>query len=210
MKSADKFRELVTKMIASCLKGRGFSRKGLTFYINQHENYGLINFQKSTKSNSDVVIFTVTVGVVSRRLLRFFSSEQRSANLLVDDCHWRERLGFLLPSRQDKWWTIDANTSITYLAEEISDYITALAIPKLNEYVRDESLRDLWLSGHSPGLTNFQRLMNLSVMIKALGPMNRLELVVNELQQSVEGTPTAFVAKAHLQRLEQENVGNCA
>lgn len=204
MKPADKLKELVGR-IAPVLKGHGFSRKGLTFYINRDGNYGLINFQKSTKSNSDMIIFTINIGVISRRLLQFFSAEQRSTDLFVDNCHWRERIGFMLPTRQDKWWTIEANTSTEHLAEELCEYIVSLAIPEINKYIEDEALRDLWLSGRSPGLTNFQRLMNLSVMVKALGPSDELESVMRDLQQAVEGQPTASVAERHLRRLEQES-----
>jgi hypothetical protein len=128
------------------------------------------------------------------------------ANLLLDDCQWRQRLGFLMPNHRDEWWSIEAATSIESLGKRICESLENLAIPEIDRYIQDQALRDLWLSGHSPGLTNFQRLMNLSVLMKALGPQTKAELIVRELLDAAKGKPTASIAHAHIRRLEQESV----
>lgn len=184
------------------MKERGFSRKKLTFYRDYKDTIGLINFQKSIRSKAECVIFTINIGIISRRLYCFFKSvDNQSIDLSLDNCHLRERIGFLLTDRQDKWWAIDANTDLDFLFDKICNDIQTFALPEIQKFNDDEALRDLWLSARSPGLTDFQRLMNLTVLLKILGPSERLAPVIDELQQRVEGQLSASTAELHLKKL---------
>ena len=114
-----------------------------------------------------------------------------------------QRLGHLLPEHRDIWWSIDADTSLEDLGQEIQRTLIELAIPELERYMCDEALRDLWLSGISPGLTDFQRLMNVSVLLKMLGPEDALPTVLEDLRRVSAGKPSAAVAEVHIQRLAE-------
>src|SRR5262249_52151371 len=149
-------------------------------------NYALINFQRSVKSNSSTVVFTLNVGVSSGRLLRF-SGRQVGFKPAIEDCHWRLRVGDLLQEAGDKWWTVDLNTPLQPLADLITEVLVNKAVPEIEKHVSDGSLRDLWLSGASPGLNEFERLKNLSVLLKALGPPDRLEAVLEEMSRLTKG-----------------------
>ena len=188
------FAELVNR-VADFLQQRGFGRRAAVFFHVRAGNWALIEFQKSQKTNADAVVFTVNVGVVSERLARFFSIPLKPNQLPeASDWHWRQRLGFLMPESQDKWWTLKPSTRIEEVSREIEAALE-MALPEIEKHLQDESLRDLWLTGRSPGLTEVQRLKNLAVLVKALGPENRVAPILDELRR---------VSRANAVLLEQK------
>ncbi len=186
--------------IASALKYRGYKKRSSNIYIQENGNWGLINFQKSTKSTSEKIIFTVNLGIASARLLRFFSVKYPENGPNLWDCHWQKRLGQLIKG-EDMWWSIESSTLIDELGENILKYIDSLAVPEISKYLDDNELRDLWLSGSSPSLTEFQRLMYLSVFLKELGPQELLEPILRNLEQISVGKPTSVTADIHIRKL---------
>jgi Domain of unknown function (DUF4304) len=192
------FKNLVI-FVAPALKPYGFSMNRQTFYCQSQNNWGLIDFQKSWHSGEETLPFTVNLGVASDRLLRFFSPD-KIKRPSIWDCHWRIRLGYLM-NKEDVWWKVDEQTSVENLGKEIVNPLTNRAIQEINHYISDESLRDLWISGQSPSLTEFQRLMYLSVLLKELGPEELLEPTLLELKQISEGKPSAVTAELHIEKL---------
>lgn len=188
------FTELVNR-VADFLQQRGFGRRGAIFFRVRAGNWALIELQKSQKTSADAVVFTVNVGVVSERLARFFSIPLKPNQLPESsEWHWRRRLGFLLPEGQDKWWTLRPSTRVEEVSHEMEGALE-LALPEIERHLHDESLRDLWLTGRSPGLTEVQRLKNLTVLVKALGPEDRVAPILDELRR---------VSRANAVLLEQK------
>ena len=177
------FEQLVDD-IAAFLKRRGFANRGTAFFRVQAGNWGLIELQKSQKSSTEAVVLTGNVGVVSERLARFFSIPLKSNHPpQASEWHWRQRLGFLLSEGQDKWWTIGPGVKIEHVARQMEGALE-LALPEIEKHIQDETLRDIWLIGRSPGLTEVQRLKNLAVLVKALGPQDRLASTLDELRRT--------------------------
>ena len=203
MQAAYAFTTLLKDMVGPELKEHGFSKKGPTFYLWCKDNWGLINFQKSSSSTNESITFTVNLGVASSRLLKFFSSVKETGKPSIWDCHWRERLGILLPEHNDKWWVLYRETDLESLHNLLSRNLRELVIPEIARYIGDEQLRDLWLEGKSPGLTNVQRLLYLSVLLKALGPLDYLGPVLEELQRISIGTPAYSMVEVYLQKLNR-------
>ena len=204
MKPSEKFNQSVSKGLTPLLKQHGFVRSGLNFRREGNETIALITIQKSQRSSQNHILFTINLGVASRLLIRFYLGENDVTKLSLDGCHWRTRLGLLTAAEEDVWWSIAEETSITDVGEMVCGYIEKLALPELEKYSSDRALCDLWLSGPAPGLTNFQRLMNLSVLIRALGLVGQEPIVLNELRRASEGLPSASVAEKHIRRLEKE------
>ena len=200
MKSGNSLSELITSKLSPALRKLGFQRQGLTFHYTNNNNWGLISFQKSTYQVSEITRFTVNIGVVCYRLLRFLTFPLKDKKPGIEDCHWRVRLGRLI-NGEDEWWTMENGK----LDEELTDYllhsIEHLAVPEINKYLDDSALRDLWLSGRSPSLTEFQRLLYLSVLLKEIGPIALLEPTLNRLKQVSEGKRSAYTAEVHIRRL---------
>lgn len=207
MKASELYKELI-KEISSLLKEKGFSRKGNCLYLRKGDNWGLLDFQKSRKSTADEIIFTINLGVCSGRLLEFFSPDLLEKKPSIEACHWRERVGFLLPERQDKWWLVRTTEPLDPLVDELKGCLVRVAIPAIEQHLSDEQLCSEWSSGKSPGLTDIQRLVNFSVLLKVAGADSALREILKELEDKSVGKPTALMVKQHLQNLEQVRSGN--
>src|SRR4051812_28773507 len=92
--------------IGTVLSAYGFTKKGDTFFSAKNENWALIDFQKSRSSSPDKIVFTITIGICSVALRRF-ANEDLSVNPKIEDCHWKKRIGMLLPINNDFWFQID-------------------------------------------------------------------------------------------------------
>jgi hypothetical protein len=202
MKPIEIFRLLLSSVVEPSLKAHGFSRSGYTFYLRRSDNWGLVSFQKSDKSSPQELIFTINIGVASRRLLKFFQSANQSPKPDIWDTHWRERIGFLLSYQDDHWWSITHNTSLDNLGQELRSCILDLIVPEILSHIGDEDLCNMWLSGKSPSLTDFQRMQYLLVLLKALGPEEIFRQKSKEFVQIHVSKPTEIAARMHLEALQ--------
>lgn len=206
MVAAELFKKLIAQ-IAPSLKEHGFVKNSNRFYLKGENNCGLIDFQKSTKSTPSEVVFTINVGVRSDALVDFFDPDALDKRPTIEDCHWRSRIGFLLPGKCDKWWVIDSFDSLENLKYELALCVTDIAIPALDLHISDKYLCKEWLAGKSPGLTNIQRLIYLSVLLKKSGNRDDYEGVVREMMRESEGGASESRVKVHLRQLELVDFG---
>jgi hypothetical protein len=198
------FNEMLSTIIRPALKQKGFTKTRQSFYYPYEGNWGMINFQKSTRSSSGEVIFTVNVGVVSNRILTFLSAiDANKKPGGIWDTQWWERLGRLLPENDDLWWTLDSRTNVDDLGQYLLENILNYALPAIHQYIRDESLCALWLTEKSPSLTTFQRLLYLTRLLKEFGPAELLETTISALQKESAGQPCAITAKIYLDKLRK-------
>lgn len=192
--------ETMIKSIAPILSEFGFSRKKHLFYSKPNGNWKIIHFQKSLSSTADVVIFTIELGIASAKLFEFFG-RKISGPPKIEDCHWRQRIGFLLPDHKDYWWTIKSWEEASGLIDPLTETLVTLAIPELNALQSDLALRDHWASGNSGGLTEVQRLITLSTLVKAYGPAETLPLLITEMKRLSEGRPYSSTVDLHIKKL---------
>jgi hypothetical protein len=129
-----------------------------------------------------MVRFTSNLGIFSERIGEpcWASGSRPPAE---PGCHFRERIGYLLPQRQDHWWTLNRTTDLDALGDEIEGHVVRLAVPEIDRYISDEGLRDLWLTGRSPGLGDGERLRFLAILLNALGPQDWLPPTLEALRQ---------------------------
>lgn len=193
------FSTLMKECVKPFLNDKGYSGRGNTYLINMNRNWLVVNFQKSGKSSSKEVLFTINLGVASVILFTFFSNAIKRPK--IEDCHWRQRIGFLLPQHSDVWWTIDSKTKHDKLCNEIIGCLNTYALPAIESFSDDYKLRDLWLSGEAPGLTEIQRLMNLYVLVKKIGPRDILNEIAEEMCLLAENKPVFSTVDALIKKL---------
>jgi Domain of unknown function (DUF4304) len=179
------------------LKSEGFTRRGHSFLLETLDGWAFVAFQKSRKSTPTEILFTINLGVASRRLLEFFADGSDSIKLA--DAHWRVRVGYLLPEQRDVWWTIGPSTKSESLFAEI-ELALSRAVAEVKRHLDDQVLRDMWSSERSPGLTDLQRLMHLSVLLKIIGPADDLAGVLAKLRESDHGGLERIAIRQHLKR----------
>lgn len=152
---------------AARLSEVGFKKSGNTFRRVFDAGAALIEFQKSRGNTSEVLSFTINLAVVCSPLLEPDGVTLQKARAI--DGHLQERIGDLLPDRQDKWWKIDAATDANALATEVANTIGDIAVPYLLRYVDPHDLMALWETGQAPGLTEGARVRDLQRLKIALG-----------------------------------------
>jgi hypothetical protein len=181
-------------------------RSGSTFYQFRDPSWLLVQFQKSLRSTSDVVRFTANIGLVSETLRLFMSGdrERLSRRPTIHDAVLTERLGFFAGDRDyDAWWTILPDSDLSVIVEDVGDILVAHALPYLSSLRADAALAEMWASGRSPGLTDLERLMNLSALALRLHEDALARTTMDELRGMAQSQPSlAPVIVNHLARLE--------
>jgi len=194
----DKYKLLINK-ISVGLKSNGFTKKDTTLYFNKVNNWGLINFQKSRSSEPDQILFTINLGVCSEKI-RSFHHPLTLLKPVLEDCHWRMRIGDIMEEKQDYWWKITEYTNLDDVANKIIDVLTNKGIPEILKHISDEDLEKGWIEGSSGGLTKFERLLYLTTILK-LYSRSTLNEVAKELMIYSADAPVEDVAHNHLKKL---------
>lgn len=189
------FAAMLDSVVATVLEGGGFRRQGECFVSDEGPNLLVIEPQKSVKSTADKILFTFNLKVISARLAG-----------LVDGCqpvratcpvpHWRRRLGGLLPKLSDYWWSFTSG-----VADDAIATLVDLGIPAIKSVGTDESLRDFWLTGQAPGLSELQRVVYLSTLLAVLGPRDQLASYTELLDTIAPTDPTRERVERHLRLL---------
>jgi hypothetical protein len=121
--------QVVSAGIRPVLKERGFKKQGRTFQKRVGDLYHVVHVQASRRNEFDSGQFTVNLGIASPEIAtawlggRVPKNPASHRNMLL-----HERIGFLLPMKKDRWWTIGPDTDLGELAREVSDSLTRHAL----------------------------------------------------------------------------------
>lgn len=157
------FEEVITT-VAAKLRPQGFVRRRLALKKVIGESAVIVEFQKSDRSSSSQIIFTINLGVVCGELLDSGIAGLKKAQAI--DAHVSDRLGFFLHDPIDTWWEVNESTDRDSLSNGLCDVLLTEAIPYLESYVDRNALIALWESGKAPGLTAGQRARYLARLKK--------------------------------------------
>ncbi len=148
--------------LSGFLKEYNFKKSGNSFYRKSGNNYELINIQKSR--NSEGLRFTINVGVFSKVLADFFEEEiGKKPN--VEDLHWSKRIGHFLPDKTDLWFKFGNEVEFENVVIESKSVLEKFVLPEMVSLKEDEGLERLWMVNEASYVTEFQRLLNLSVFL---------------------------------------------
>jgi len=144
------------------------------------------------RSNPRERLYTVNLGVWSPELADFFARIDTRANFAFPsrdprapdevDCHWRQRLGFLIEDPADLWWSIDdARSPIELLVE--------YGLPALHRVSTREGMERSFLVGESERVRTAKELAFASVLMATRGWSAQLEQIVGDIRRRVRPTP---------------------
>jgi hypothetical protein len=172
--------QLLSEWVTPVLKERGFRKVGLSYEKDEAEAIVVVGYQRS-RDRGDCDRFTVNLAVASKRVFSF-EDHRTSKRTPVELCHWRMRLGRTLEESADTWWELCSAADVSAVGQEQQALLKTKALPILRKTASDEALREQWKKGKAPGLTELERLMNLSVLLS--GPEHRDEqrAVIAELK----------------------------
>lgn len=154
----------IIKGLAGRLRESGFARRGPVLRILKEGNCGIIQFQRSSMSSRERILFTINVGIVCGSLLDEPADLEKSRAI---DAHISLRLGEFLPGCPDKWWEVTPQTETEPLTAELSELLLTKAVPYVLSLLSSSAIISLWQSGQSPGLTDGERLRLLSRLTKS-------------------------------------------
>jgi hypothetical protein len=213
--AADVLAEAIREHVRPFLKERGYRTYGsgfLSYAKEQDGNLLIVNFQKHRASNKQEIFMALNVGVSSGRLDHFLEPG-RTWRILESHCHWRSRLGHLLPSNIDCWWEIRADggwigTPSTYalqrgqdLAGELISKLQDYALPALDAHASDEALIDYWLTRQGLGLR--PRLLCLALLLGMTGRQEEFARAKDALTKEAQDDPRVLDALVKLRRWEE-------
>jgi len=173
--------------LAGDLRAAGFRRAGRTFRIqNADADWGLVNFQSSTRSTTVVQVVTVNLAV-SLGLIRAWEDPADDRIPHYSEGHWDSRIGHLLPEHDDKWWSISIPIEDPSAVVDLRRAVRDVGIPAVIAHMSATAIRDLWMAGPVPFLPNLRRLRDLLIVLSRIGPRDRFDEFADLLRVEAAG-----------------------
>lgn len=141
------------------------------------------------RSTKDAVLLTVKVGI-SVDALRTSAIGDDLSTVAVprpERCHWRARVGRLLPAQRDVWWTVRDELTAQAACDETSAGLIEFALPKIYDVAASEALLHLWREGRGQGLTEYERRSNLARLLCALNRTEETKAAIQALEDASRG-----------------------
>lgn len=134
MTAQTQLRDLLRIHVAPAIRDRGFAGSGQDFSKRMGHDWAVIDVQKHRYSTADEVRFTINLGVACPFVLAEEGLTPAGKAPPEVLCQYRLRIGQLLPSRQDTWWTVRSTmiaVETEVLGSTIVDTLLDVAIPAL-------------------------------------------------------------------------------
>lgn len=168
---------MLREHVAPTLRRSGFSGSGQDFHRRIDGNWAAINVQRDRYSTAGELRFTINLGTASTAV-RMEDGHAADDPAREIECHWRIRIGSLLPSGGDTWWTVRAGMragDAEALGETIARHLAEHGIPALERMASDEAILGTYLDGEpEPGL-EFAAMDVIGPILRRIGPQERFE-----------------------------------
>lgn len=150
----------ISKEILEYFKSKGFKGRGKSVRKKEGHNTVVLNIQKSRDSSK----FTINIGVYSYTLGMFYDTCDITSPS-IEECHWQVRIGNLKTNNEDLWFdTVSLNAG--EIVKTISNILENDFFSKMPQIVSDNGLKNRWLINNNSNVTEFDRLLNLTVLLK--------------------------------------------
>lgn len=171
-----RLRDLLRTRVAPVLRAAGYSGSGQNFHRRIGSNWAAINVQRGSSSTSAELTFTVNLGTASTevRIEDGWDPDEPAAEV---ECHWRTRLGALLPGHHDRWWTVRSDmllVELEVLGDTIADHLTSVGLPMLEAMATDEAILATWLDGEPTHGMVPAAMDVVGPILRRIGPPERL------------------------------------
>lgn len=129
---------LITRGVVPVLKPLGFKRSGTTFRRELDECIQVVNVQSSQWNDRDHARFTINLGIyfpaVEVPLADFLKSSLGESGPRASQCHLRQRIGGVLQTARDLWWTLRPGEPAASVVTEVE---AALRGPAMQWFERN-------------------------------------------------------------------------
>jgi hypothetical protein len=173
-----------------------------------HDTVVVIEVQKDRKhSTKDEVRFTVNIGISVDALRDVVAVAGRTSSSELpapEKCHWRQRLGHLLPAQTDVWWSVSDKQTAQSVCDEIAAGLIDIAAPKVEAIASSEALVRSWQDGIGQGLTEYERRVSLAKLLIALGRKEEGRAAVRALEDAARGKSWEASAAYEVKELRKQ------
>jgi hypothetical protein len=142
------YKNTILATMSELLRPVGFRKRGAIFMRTLSDVVHLIGLQSSQSSTSTCFRMTLNLAVWVPA-----AAEEGNKGPDILSAHWRQRIGMLMPERNDHWWVVSSEEEAKVAVQEIGHVLHAYGLPALDGLSTSEPLACLWRSGASPGLT---------------------------------------------------------
>ncbi len=131
-------RTFVFEKITDYLKENDFKKRGNHFYKSNGSIGYCVNIQNDKWNNANQIRFTLNVGIFTNAFW-LECMDFKNTGIIPTfpkeyECAIRERIGDLLPVKEDKWYSITSSTDVTKLWSEIERDLTEYIHPFFARY----------------------------------------------------------------------------
>lgn len=188
--------------LKACLTRRlapsGFVGAGNLAWCKMNDTVVVIEVQRDRKySADDEIRFTVNIGIsvdALRDVAAAAGGPSSSEAPPSEKCHWRQRIGRLLPAQSDVWWSVRDEQSAQAVCDEIAGELNDIVLPKIKAMASSEALVRSWKEDRGQGLTEYERRKHLARLLVALGRNEEAKSAVEALEKSSIGKSWAASA----------------
>ncbi|MEU4712885.1 DUF4304 domain-containing protein [Micromonospora purpureochromogenes] len=137
MTAQDAYHSVLRDVVAPALREMGFKGSGKLYRLDDEKCWVRLGFQSSVSNSAARVKFTVNLLVADKdawtgsRDEKHYLPEVPSPNISYGQPFWWERIGALMPSGRDHWWTITDPLVASNVALEVVAAVRKFALPAL-------------------------------------------------------------------------------
>src|SRR5579884_4217146 len=122
--------KIIVEAMAERLKPLGFRKNKLAFVRDNGDTLSVVALQKSDVSNANFIRATINIGVYSKVLAAKLGDPPKTTSPW--SCHYQQRIGMLLPIREDSWWEVTSLSQAETVGNDIAQCIVQFGLPKLD------------------------------------------------------------------------------
>jgi len=164
------------------LRAAGFKRERNHFHRVVPGLIHGIAFQGSQWGTLSDGSFTINLVVTSALLSRAVSGLPLPSNPATANPPIRVRLGHLMPSKTDSWWSVGADTDLDVLAKRVAECLRQFAMPFFESVLDENSLLNLLREGGDlPFDTREEALMVHAILAAQVGIMAEAREVLSRM-----------------------------
>jgi len=130
------------------LKKSGFKKVGMT-WLKEAPWTQVINMQMGKWNTQEEGTFTINLGLHIPELHAAIEAYPVSGSVKEYDCDVRQRIGLLMPVRQDFWWEVKSTSDVRSIADEVSQALLKHGIPWLDQTAQSLSTIAEELKSHA-------------------------------------------------------------
>ncbi len=157
--------QYVKSSVATFLAEAGYRKTSISIWRDFPQVRHFIDFQKSQKSSSTCVYFTMNFAITIKPLLTL--DDVSVENMRTVDGHLRWRIGDFLNPSEDKWWVLSEESHPQESIDEILEILSHIILPRLDTYSSTEAIIELLRSEQRPPISD----KTWRTLLKAFTPL---------------------------------------